>query len=146
MLPATVLESQLPFEEVTIADGVGVGIDRVPVLSYRIPDLVVTTRREIEDDSAALYYLWTPPLLVAECLSPSDRKASLVKLMREYQSIRVSEAWDLEPEQERLSCYTPDAPAPLLHSGDDIVSLIVFPAVQVPLRELWDAFRGRQNP
>ena len=109
--------------------GLGVGIRRSP-LRYRIPDLSVFDAKTYKDavsKNPSAVYIWTPPVLIAECLSPANRRGKVEDLVRDYQSIGVPELWLLNPEKRTFEGY-----------GHSALS------TQIDLDELWRAFRGEQ--
>ncbi|MDQ6758565.1 MAG: Uma2 family endonuclease [Acidobacteriota bacterium] len=110
--------------------GLGVGIRRSP-FRYRIPDLTVFDQKTFTD---AVYgnrsdpYVWEAPILIAECLSPSNRRGNVEDLVRDYQSIGVPELWLFRPEARLFEGYG--------HSEL---------AARLDLDELWRAFHGKQT-
>ena len=106
----------------------GLGIRRSP-LRYRIPDLSVFDPKTFD---AAVYtnsadgYVWITPFLIAECLSPANRRGQVEDLMKDYQSIGVPELWLFNPEKRTFEGY-----------GHSALSS------QIDLDELWRAFDGK---
>lgn len=89
-----------------LTEAYGLGIRRTPYLHYRIADLSVFSLDKLERDKGKRDpddpYIWTPPDLLAERLSPSNRKGAVEELLSDYESIQVSEAWFFYPEQPVL--------------------------------------------
>ena len=108
--------------------GLGVGIRRSP-FRYRIPDLTVFDPKILNE---AAYgnredpYVWKTPILIAECLSPSNRRGKVEDLVKDYQSIGVPEVWFFRPEKRIFEGYG--------HSEL---------AARIDLDELWRAFHGK---
>ena len=108
--------------------GLGVGIRRSP-LRYRIPDLTVfdaKAYKEAVSKNPAAVYIWTAPVLIAECLSPANRRGKVEDLVRDYQSIGVPELWLFNPKKRTFEGY-----------GHSALS------TQIDLDELWRAFQGQ---
>ena len=142
-----VLKSQLLRRDYKISSGhVGLGITRLPILTYRIPDIAVfamtTLGKERVEKKKGDIYVWTVPELVAECLSPSNRKGSTEKLRQNYESIGVPEVWFIDPQSQTLTIHILDGGSlvaqPSVREG--IVSPARLPQVSVNVDELWKAF------
>ena len=111
------------------SSGYGLGIRRSP-FRYRIPDLNVfdlKTFKHAVYGNMADGYIWIPPVLIAECLSPANRRGRVEDLVKDYQSIGVPELWLLNPEKRTFEGY-----------GHSALS------TQIDLDELWRAFHGEQ--
>ncbi|MDQ2946494.1 MAG: Uma2 family endonuclease [Acidobacteriota bacterium] len=123
-----VLSANLP-EHAIFPAGLGVGIRRSP-FRYRIPDLTVfdeKTFTDAIDGNRNDPYVWITPILIAECLSPSNRRGNVEDLVRDYKSIGVPEVWLFRPEKRIFEGYG--------HSEL---------ATRIDLDELWTAFHGKQ--
>ena len=122
------LTSMLPGHEIC-PSGLGIVIRRTP-FRYRIPDLTIFDKKTYYD---AVYgnregpYVWSAPILIAECLSPSNRRGKVEDLIKDYQSIGVPEVWFFRPEKRIFDGYG--------HSEL---------AARIDLDELWAAFHGKQ--
>jgi Uma2 family endonuclease len=66
-------------------------------------------------------YLYVAPDLVAEVLSPSDRKSAMAEKAGEYLKAGVHLVWVVDPQRRRVTVYRPDT-APLTLTGDDVLS------------------------
>ena len=123
------LTAMLPESEVWPAY-FGLGIRRSP-FRYRIPDLSVFDAKTLKK---AVYgntddgYLWIAPFLIAECLSPANRRGNVAELVKDYKSIGVPELWLFRPEQKIFEGY-----------GHSALS------TQIDLVELWEAFEGKRR-
>lgn len=82
-------------------------------------------------------YLWEPPQLIVECLSPANRKRPADELLKDYGSIGVPEVW--LPKPERSLCEVRRGGQAIRHS-EGIVNFR--DAADAPLAILWRAFRG----
>ncbi|MDQ2901734.1 MAG: Uma2 family endonuclease [Acidobacteriota bacterium] len=109
---------------------VGLGIQRVPVFTYRIRDLAVFARTALDDDDDE--YVWIAPALIVECFGPSNRRGRIEKLRQNYESIGVAELW-----LEGGSLGLTDA---VEHGA---VCPVQLPEVQVEVDELRTAFDHR---
>ena len=143
----TVLLRQLDDSEYQVlSQGAGLGIERVP-LTYRVPDLMVfrTEARRCDREAASNDpYIWTPPDLLVECLSPSNRKGAVSELLADYERIAVPEVWLLDPAPPQFTSYLSDA-GKLRNwatRNDGIVTPLLLPSVTIHLAELWTAFAG----
>ena len=122
------LERLLPAFDVC-REPIGLGIRRVP-FRYRVPDISVFPEKLFTEDifeNQPDPYIWTPPILIAECLSPSNRKGKVADLIQDYKSIGVPEVWFFHPEKRIFDGYG--------HSEL---------AARIDLDELWTAFHGKQ--
>jgi Uma2 family endonuclease len=89
-------------------------------------------------------YIWTPPDLLVECLSPSNRKGAVSELLADYEQIAVPEVWLLDPALPQFTSYRSDA-GKLRNwatRSDGIVTPLLLPSVTVHLAALWTAFAG----
>jgi Uma2 family endonuclease len=118
----------------------GLGIRRSP-LRYRIPDISVFAPGVLAGATDA--YIWTPPILVAECLSPSNRKGSVAQLIADYESIGVPELWYFYPEKRLFNRYLLEA-GKLRLKGTREQGPISPANVEgeIELEDLWRAFHG----
>lgn len=125
----------------------GLGIERAPVLTYRVPDLAVFSRLALEQNRREKDerdpYIWQAPELLAECLSPSNRKGRVSELLEDYSRIAAAEAWLFYPERPRLDVWALEEGG--LRLARQLTTGIVeprgLPGVRVDLEELWAAFR-----
>ena len=143
---ADALKRQLPSDRFAVRiAGYGLGIQRAP-LTARVPDLVVfdaTLYRQYRQEHAGPGYLWLQPRLIAECLSPSNRKASIHRLLADYESIRAAEVWLIQPERRIVEQYLLTGEA-LEHSSSvsgGVVRPVHCPA-DIQVDDLWKAFYG----
>jgi len=143
---AEILTSQLSKREYyVVTAGGGLGIERNP-LTYRIPDLAVFRKEALRQSRRITGrsdpYAWAVPELIAECLSPSNRKGSIRELLADYARIAVPEVWLLDPKPPRFDSYRFGSggmqPWQTLQSG--IITPIQLVNVTVDLAELWAAF------
>ena len=118
------LTRMLPESEVCPA-AFGLGIRRSP-FRYRIPDLSVFDAKTFNDHDPDDGYVWVTPFLIAECLSPANRKGKVADLVKDYQSIGVPELWLFDPEKRTFEGY-----------GHSALS------TQIDVDELWRAFHGK---
>jgi Uma2 family endonuclease len=107
------LRTQLDLRAYTFfGEDVGLGIERAP-LTCRIPDLMVYRQEALRHGRAQIAandpYIWTPPDLLAECLSPSNRKGAVSELLADYEQIAVPEVWLLDPALPQFSSYRFDS-------------------------------------
>ncbi|MGI8740987.1 MAG: Uma2 family endonuclease, partial [Bryobacteraceae bacterium] len=133
---ATELKHAFPGHLVSQAS-LGVGIRRDP-LRYRIPDISIYPRSAIskairKDPSDP--YMWTSPILVAECLSPSNRKGKIANLLADYESIGVPEVWFFYPQKRVFQKYLLEHGKLRLKEGGEPGS--------IALDDLWRAFHGK---
>jgi len=117
----------------------GLGIRRDP-LRYRIPDISVypggTISEAIRKDPSDPY-IWTAPVLVAECLSPSNWKGKVAELLADYESIGVPEVWFFYPEKRLFHKYVLEQGKLRLKEGAQPGS--------ISLDDLWAAFHGKPD-
>ena len=123
----TMLTRKLP-EAMVFPAEFGLGIRRSP-LRYRIPDLSVFDAKTINDAvdrNPADGYVWAVPILIAECLSPANRRGKVEELVKDYQLIGVPELWLFHPEKRTFEGY-----------GHSALS------TQIDLDKLWRAFHRK---
>jgi Uma2 family endonuclease len=95
-----------------------------------VPDLCVFDEKVFTEDifdNRADPYVWKVPILIAECLSPSNRKGRVEDLIKDYKAIGVPELWLFRPEKRIFEGYG--------HSEL---------ATRIDLDELWRAFHGKK--
>jgi Uma2 family endonuclease len=144
----TVLTRQLDDSEYQIlSHGAGLGIERVP-LTYRLPDLMVFRTESLDRDRAETAgndpYIWTVPDLIVECLSPSNRKGSILGLLADYARIAVPEVWLFDPKPHQFTSYGFESGVlkPRLATESGLMTPMLLPNVAVDLAALWAAFDG----
>jgi Uma2 family endonuclease len=126
-----------------LGPGVGLGIAKDP-FTYRIPDKMVFRSgiwaRSTEDD----LYLWETPELIAECLSPANRKGLIEELIGDYDQIGAPEVWLIYPEQKLIDVMRRTGQ---LRSYKRARSGFISPCAKaeltVSLEGLWGAFNRR---
>jgi Uma2 family endonuclease len=126
-----------------IGPGVGLGITKDP-FTYRIPDKMAFRSdiwsRSTEDD----LYVWETPELIAECLSPANRKGLVEELLADYDRIQAPEVWLIYPEQKTVDVLRrTDNLRSCARTKTGCISPYVQPELRIPLDELWDAFTRR---
>jgi len=135
---AEILMEQLDRNTIrAITSPFGLGIQRNPYLSYRVPDLALY--RAIDLDRERDHYMWSAPELLVECLSPANRKGSIEKLLADYARISVPEVWLLYPQQRTLNSHVLETGVFNLRqtATTGAVSTLRFPAVSLNLEDLW---------
>jgi Uma2 family endonuclease len=75
---------------------------RVGPSRYRIPDVV------IDSGAPPRGVITTPPLAVAEVLSPDDRAVDLEEKIADYLSFGIRHVWVINPHTRRAHIHTPD--------------------------------------
>ncbi|MGI8740986.1 MAG: Uma2 family endonuclease [Bryobacteraceae bacterium] len=123
------LERVFPGHDVC-RDPCGLGICREP-LRYRIPDVSVYPENAIIPGEP---YIWATPILVAECLSPSNRKGKTEELLADYELIGVPEVWFFYPEKRLFQKY-------VLEQGKLRLKENAEPG-SIARDDLWAAFHG----
>jgi len=135
---AEILREQLDRHTIrVITSPFGLGIQRNPYLSYRVPDLALY--RAIDLDRERDHYIWSAPELLVECLSPANRKGSIEKLLADYARISVPEVWLLYPLERRLDSHALEAGAfnPRPTASTEAIRTLRFPHVSINLEDLW---------
>jgi Uma2 family endonuclease len=72
----------------------GLVIRKEPLIC-REPDLAVFIRKNILEEEG---YIYSPPELAVEVLSPSNTRKDMARKIEDYESIGVPELWILSPE------------------------------------------------
>jgi Uma2 family endonuclease len=143
-----ILEALLdPSEYILFGGDVGLGIERAP-LTCRIPDLMVfrteSLRHGREQRAANDPYIWTAPDLLVECLSPSNRKGSVRRLLANYAQIAAPEVWLVDPALPQLTSYRYESGAlrEWQSISQGVVTPQLLPNATVNLADLWSAYTG----
>jgi Uma2 family endonuclease len=68
-------------------------------LTCRAPDLAVFVRKNIVEQEG---YIYSPPELVVEVLSPANNRRYMTRKIADYESIGVPELWILSPESQSI--------------------------------------------
>jgi Uma2 family endonuclease len=135
-----ILDAQLSVDY-EVHSGMGLGIRRRPVLTYRIPDLTVFQIAVLEQDTAEKApndpYLWKAPELIAECLSPANRRGKLASLLADYVAIGVPEVWLINPQNREVAVHGLEGETERLREGHVRSGRL---GVTVDLAELWNAY------
>lgn len=63
----------------------------------RNPDLVVFEVERLKNAKVQDNNLYCQPSLIAECLSPMDRKGRLTDLLADYSAMKAEEVWIIDP-------------------------------------------------
>lgn len=87
------LERELPRLDVVAEIGIGVPRERV-----RIPDVSAFSTRVSDED----WLVESPPVLVAEVLSPSTRREDLIRKNEEYREAGISQYWVVDREARSI--------------------------------------------
>jgi Uma2 family endonuclease len=100
------LSQQLRREEFRIrSTAYGLGIRTTPSVAVRNPDLTVFRQSDWKAGFKQSPYVWIPPVLVVECLSPSNRKGSIHQLLADYETAGAAEVWLLDPRRRTAEKY-----------------------------------------
>ncbi len=141
---AEILRGQLDAAKYRVsATGAGLGIRREGPkgLLYRIPDLMVLSREALNrgkrEQDPRDPYVWAAPELVAECLSPANRKGPLDRFVADYAERGVRELWLIDPGRRTVEC--------LFHCGErtgDVLRSALLPNLALDPGLLWRAFES----
>jgi Uma2 family endonuclease len=131
---AEVLQRQLDFKKYLVrTTPFGLGISRGSK-NYRVPDLAVFDRTELAEAPPEGKLILVRPLLIAEVLSPLDRKGSIDQLIQDYRTASVGELWLIRPEDRLVE----DAAGQQVSAGT--ISALHLPGTTVDVELLWKAF------
>ena len=85
------------------------------------------------------YYAWSPPELLVENLSKSNRKGNLDELLADYESIGVPEVWLLKMEQRALPVWRLDDGKlrEVRTVSEGALAPVRLPQVVVQVEEIW---------
>ena len=109
----------------------------------RNPDLAVFRRDALKQAYVEGNNLFAEPLLIAECLSPRDRKGPLTDLLEDYHRMGAKEVWIIDPHARRVMRHLATDERPdLLTPISSPLRAIELPQVSVDINELWRAFDG----
>lgn len=136
------LAQQLKREEFRIrSTAYGLGIRTTPTLAVRNPDLTVFKQADWKAAFKTSPYVWVPPVLVVECLSPSNRKGSIHQLLADYETAQVVEVWLLDPRRRTAERYLLENGlyrTPIVQSEGELKPVGFTAAVD--LHRLWNAY------
>jgi len=78
-----------------------------------------------------------------ECLSPSNRKASVSQLLGNYESIGTAEVWLIFPESQNVEVYRLTEGKLVMEQNVTSGEIQPWFGIQgVPVEQLWNAFNG----
>lgn len=120
-----------------LANDTGVILGRDPD-TIRGPDVMLYDDGKSCDDLLA-ENAWpeTPPLLVVEVLSPSDRHGQIVRKVTQYLDAGVGLVWVIDPPAREVTVYRSDA-GPLVVASDGVLTGgVALPDLSVPVAELF---------
>lgn len=83
-------------------------------------------------------YLDTPPRLIFEILSPSDRWADVLQKVAEYLKAGVRLVCVLDPEEEKAFLHFPDKPVKIVETDGELVLEEVLPGFKVLVRRIFE--------
>jgi Uma2 family endonuclease len=104
---------------------------RVPDLLYYRHDRMPSTRQNANENV---------PDLCIEILSPSNARTDRVDKFQLYQAKGVPHYWIVDPEERTIEAYSLEGARYVSTgrgAGDQVVKLPPFPALEIPLAELW---------
>ncbi len=115
-------------------------IRRFP-LRVRQPDLMFLSRSRAEAQEATDGPLTVAPELVIEILSESDTPARLADKLADYTALSVTECWLVRPNDETMERLrlAPGGPERTTFSSGDILTSLAFPALTIPVSDLFTA-------
>ena len=108
----------------------------------RNPDLIVFAREELRRSDTENNNLFARPALIAECLSPRDRKGSLTDLLDDYRRLRAPDVWIIDPHDRHIEQYSFDEGESHTVITGPVLQMVMEPGVVIPIQSLWDAFDG----
>jgi len=126
------------------ADGTGLTFDSstgfiLPNGAMRSPDAAWMRRSRWEALTAEQKQKFIPlcPDFVVELLSATDDLRALQAKLQEYLDSGALLGWLIDPEQQRVYVYRPNAPVTCLEKVDSITGEPVLPGWVLDLREIW---------
>lgn len=137
------LRAQLdPDSFVVITTDFGLGVEP-GFQACRNPDLVVFSRGALQHSRTENDNLFATPALIAECLSPRDRKGAVTDLLSDYRRMRANEVWIIDPRQRIIESHrlAGDFERPVI-STDGNISPLGLPGATISMQSLWAAFDG----
>jgi Uma2 family endonuclease len=131
-----------PEQFVVLTTEFGLGIER-GYQACRNPDLVVFSQQELGRSETENNNIYAVPALIAECLSPRDRKGPLAELLDDYRRLRAPEVWIIDPQSRTIEVHRFDStPGRFTVSREGAITTTELPGITVSLQSLWDAFDG----
>lgn len=88
--------------------------------SMPAPDILVLPANALLEACRADSYISTTPILVAEVISPANRKRNMEDKVRLYLDNGVALVVEIYPKRKMIRCYSPNAASAELYEEDDV--------------------------
>lgn len=105
--------------------------------SVRGGDIIYIRTERFPDGNVPEGTLRTPPNLIVEVLSPSDRWGEVLSKVTEYLEIGVQEVWVVDEVDRAIDVFQPNHSPKRLESTDELVSPDVLPGFTVQVSEVF---------
>lgn len=104
-----------------------VGID----VALSSPDQRATVKKKSS-------YIDGPPVLAIEVLSPYDKQKEIDEMIEEYQECRVPLVWIVDPMDETVTIYQPDAEPVLFNRTQSLADFVELPGFRCRVAEIFE--------
>ena len=110
---------------------------RLPGGNLRVPDLSFVATSRLPGGRAPVGFLYVPPDLAVEVLSPDDRPRLVADKVNEYLAVGVRLVWVIDPETEQATVHRSDGTTLEIHSTAPLDGEHVVPGFTCLLSELF---------
>jgi Uma2 family endonuclease len=110
---------------------------RLPGGNLRVPDLSFVASARLPGGRAPVGFLYAPPDLAVEVLSPDDRPRLVADKVAEYLAVGVRLVWVIDPETARATAHRPNGGAREIPSSGTLDGGDVLPGFECRLADLF---------
>lgn len=137
------LRDQLNWREFSVSTtAYGLGIER-GLQACRNPDLALFRVEDLQHAYVQDNNIYAIPLLIAECLSPRDRKGGVLDLLDDYHRMHAPEVWIIDPQSRKVSRHLgSDERSDTMTELQSPLRPLALPEISIDVDELWRAFDG----
>jgi Uma2 family endonuclease len=138
----TIVRLTLKLGAFVVARGLGEVFDsstgfRLPGGNLRVPDLSFVASARLPGGRAPVGFLYVPPDLAVEVLSPDDRPRLVADKVAEYLAVGVRLVWVIDPETGSATVHRADRMAREIPSSGNLGGDDVLPGFECPLADLF---------
>ena len=103
----------------------------------RRPDGSFIAAGRLTDEELEAGYLYIPPDIAIEVVSPNDLAGDLHEKIEEYLRVSVTLVWVIDPRTRTVDVYRPDGSVTRLREADELTGEAVVPGFRCRVSELF---------